>query len=69
MPDAAFGKLWDRVVAGSLPALASHPIANFVVQAAITCARTPDQVLLISMSRNVSWHAMQQYRHDRHVPM
>lgn len=43
-PDALFGRLWDAFFAGSLPALTSGPISNFVVQAALASARTGSQV-------------------------
>ena len=43
-PDALFGRLWDAFFAGSLAALTSGPISNFVVQAALASARTGSQV-------------------------
>ena len=43
-PDALFGRLWDAFFAGSLAALTSGPISNFVVQAALASARTGGQV-------------------------
>jgi hypothetical protein len=43
-PDKLFGRLWDAFFAGSLAALTSGPIANFVVQAALASARTGSQV-------------------------
>jgi hypothetical protein len=43
-PDALFSRLWDGFFVGSLAALTSGPISNFVVQAALASARTGSQV-------------------------
>lgn len=50
-PDDLFSRLWDALFVGSLVALTSNPIANFVVQAALASARTGDQVREIRLHR------------------
>ena len=42
--DELYGRLVELFLAGSLLPLALHPSANFVVQAALSCVRSGDQV-------------------------